>query len=49
MYVDPSGHIAFWLACGLVLGAIGLIGGGTQYMLPEKIRQLLESGAISPF
>ena len=28
-YIDPSGHIAFWLACGLVLGAIGLIGGGT--------------------
>ncbi len=27
-YADPSGHMAFWLACGLVLGAIGLIGGG---------------------
>ena len=24
-------------------------GGGTQYVLPEIIRQLLESGAISPF
>ena len=26
---DPSGHMAFWLACGLVLSVIGLIGGGT--------------------
>ena len=27
--VDPSGHLAFWLAAGLVIGAVGLIGGGT--------------------
>lgn len=27
----------------------GQYGGGTQYVLPEIIRQLLESGAISPF
>ena len=27
-YADPSGHLAFWLAAGLVIGAIGLIGGG---------------------
>ncbi len=29
MYVDPSGHIAFWLLAGIVVGTIGLIGGGT--------------------
>ena len=28
-YVDPTGHIAFFLVCGLVIGAIGLIAGGT--------------------
>ena len=27
-YYDPSGHIALWLLCGIILGAIGLIGGG---------------------
>ncbi len=28
MYYDPSGHMAFWLLAGIVLGTIGLIGGG---------------------
>ena len=28
-YADPSGHLAFWLAAGLVIGVVGLIGGGT--------------------
>ena len=27
-YYDPSGHIALWLLGGIVLSAIGLIGGG---------------------
>lgn len=26
-YADPSGHMAFWLAAGLIMAGIGLIGG----------------------
>ena len=29
MYVDPSGHIALWLLCGLIIGGIGLIASET--------------------
>lgn len=28
-YADPSGHMPFWLAAGLVVAGIGLIGGAT--------------------
>ena len=28
-YADPSGHMAFWLAAGLFVAGIGLIGGAT--------------------
>lgn len=27
-YIDSSGHIAFWLACGIVVGIIGTLAGG---------------------
>lgn len=27
-YIDSSGHIAFWLACGIVVGIIGVLAGG---------------------
>jgi len=28
MYLDPNGHIAFWLLAGIIVGAIGLVCGG---------------------
>ena len=37
------------IIAGQAASWFGQYGGGTQYVLPEIIRQLLESDAISPF
>ena len=45
--------MAFWLVAGLVVEAgtvapwFGQYGGGIQYILPQTVQQLLDSGIIS--